>query len=332
LTAVKKRIVSGIKPSGDLTIGNYLGAMKGWAADQHNDGYENFFFVANLHAITVKQDPDLLKKRTLDIVAWLLTVGVDPLRSVIFVQSMIPAHSEICWILNNYVTMGELGKMTQYKDKSQKSGKDGQLTGLFDYPVLMAGDVLLYDADEIPVGIDQVQHVELCRTIANRFNNQHGDTFKVPKATLSVTSAKIMSLNNAYEKMSKSESQDSYVLLEDSADKVIKKFKKAVTDSENKVAYGNGKPELSNLLTIFSEFSGKPVSDIENEYGDQGYGKFKTDLGELVADKLTLLQKIYNEIRIDEERVMNVINDGNNKAKAIADSKMSEVKEKIGLL
>lgn len=329
---MKKRIVSGIKPSGDLTIGNYLGAMKGWAANQHNEGYENFFFVANLHAITVKQDPELLIKRTLDIVAWLLTVGVDPGKSVIFVQSMIPAHSEICWILNNYVTMGELGKMTQYKDKSLKSGKDGQLTGLFDYPVLMAGDVLLYDADEIPVGLDQVQHVELCRTIANRFNNLHGETFKVPKATLSKTSAKIMSLNNASEKMSKSESQDSYVLLEDGADKIIKKFKKAVTDSDNKVAYGNDKPELSNLLTIFSEFSGRPVSEIEDEYGDQGYGKFKTDLGELVAEKLTSLQQKYSEIRNDTGRVMDVINDGNRRAKAIADYKMSEVKDKIGLL
>ncbi|MBS1517966.1 MAG: tryptophan--tRNA ligase [Bacteroidetes bacterium] len=326
-----KRIVSGIKPSGDLTIGNYLGAMKGWADNQFDKGNENFFFIANLHAITVKQDPVLLKKRTLDIAAWLLTVGVDPNRSVIFIQSMIPAHSEICWILNNYVTMGELGKMTQYKDKSQKSGKEGQLAGLFDYPVLMAGDVLLYDADEIPVGVDQVQHVELSRTIAQRFNNQHGETFRIPKATLSKTSAKIMSLSNASEKMSKSESGDSYILLEDEPDTIIRKFKRAVTDSENKISYGKDKPEISNLLTIYSEFSGKKIADIENEYKDSGYGKFKTDLGELVAGKLSELQKLYFEIRNDEVRLANVITEGNSNAGIIASEKMSLVKEKLGL-
>jgi len=327
-----KRIVSGIKPSGDPTIGNYLGAMKRWADNQHIEGCENFFFIANLHAITTKQDPSLLKKRTLDIVAWLITVGVDPNRSVIFVQSMIPAHSEICWILNNYVTMGELGKMTQYKDKSLKSGKEGQLAGLFDYPVLMAGDVLLYDADEIPVGFDQVQHVELCRTIAQRFNNQHGDTFKIPKATFSKTSAKIMSLNNASEKMSKSDVKDSYVLLEDRSEDILKKFKKAVTDSDNKVAFANDKPELSNLLTIYSEFSGKPVSEIESEHKDSGYGKFKTELGELVAEKLTALQNTYSDIRSNEERLMNIITEGNSNAAVIANEKISVLKDKIGLL
>jgi tryptophanyl-tRNA synthetase len=182
------RIVSGVKPSGDMTIGNYLGAMKRWVEHDQSTN-ECLYFIANLHAITVRQDPEILRKRSLDVVAWLLTVGVDPKKSIIFMQSMIPAHSEICWILTNFVTVGELNKMTQFKDKSQKLGKDGQLAGLFEYPVLMAGDVLLYDADEVPVGEDQTQHVELTRNIAARFNNIYGDTFKIPKATVSKITA-----------------------------------------------------------------------------------------------------------------------------------------------
>ena len=327
-----KRVVSGIKPSGDLTIGNYLGAMKRWAENQHLDGYENFFFIANLHAITVRQDAGQLKKRTFDIVAWLLTVGVDPNKSVIFIQSMIPAHSEICWILNNYVTMGELGKMTQFKDKSAKSGKEGQLAGLYDYPVLMAGDVLLYDADEVPVGMDQAQHIELTRTIAQRFNNQHGEIFKIPKATLSKTSAKIMSLNDASKKMSKSGSTDGYIGMEEDPDVIIKKFKRAVTDSDNKIRSGRDKPEISNLLTIFSEFAEKPVDEIEKDYEGKGYGQFKSDLGNLVSDKLKELQRTFNEIRKDESRLNNIIAEGNGNAETIANEKISIVKELLGLV
>ncbi|MCB0726984.1 MAG: tryptophan--tRNA ligase [Ignavibacteriae bacterium] len=326
-----KRVVSGIKPSGDLTIGNYLGAMKGWAENQ-NEENENFFFIANLHAITVRQDPDQLRKRSLDIVAWLVTVGVDPNKSVIFVQSMIPAHSEICWILNNYVTMGELGKMTQFKDKSSKAGKEGQLAGLYDYPVLMAGDVLLYDADEIPVGIDQTQHIELCRTIAQRFNNLHGETFKIPKATLSKTSSKIMSLNEPDKKMSKSESTDSYIGLDDHKDSIIKKFKRAVTDSGSEIKYSKDKPAISNLLNIYSEFSGKSIADLENYYQGKGYGQFKSDLGELVAEKLTQLQKTFSEIRNDEERLEVIIREGNSNAGTIASEKMTIIKRILGLL
>jgi tryptophanyl-tRNA synthetase len=327
-----KRVVSGIKPSGDLTIGNYLGAMKRWADNQHLEGYENFFFVANLHAITVKQDAGQLRRRTFDIVAWLLTVGVDPNKSVIFVQSMVPAHSEICWILNNYVTMGELSKMTQYKDKSAKSGKEGQLVGLYDYPVLMAGDVLLYDADEIPVGMDQTQHIELCRTIAQRFNNIHGETFKIPKATLSKTTAKIMSLNDVTKKMSKSDSADSYIGLDEAPDVIIKKFKKAVTDSDNKVISDSSKPEISNLITIYSEFAGNTVEEIEKEYEGEGYGKFKSDLGEIVAERLSDLQRTFSGIRTDEDRLNTVISEGNKKAATISNEKVSIVKEILGLV
>lgn len=326
-----KRVVSGIKPSGDLTIGNYLGAMKGWAANQHNEGYENFFFIANLHAITVRQDPGQLAKRTMDIVAWLVTAGVDPNRSVIFVQSMIPAHSEICWILNNYVTMGELGKMTQYKDKSSKSGKEGQLVGLYDYPVLMAGDVLLYDADEIPVGIDQVQHVELARTIAQRFNNTHGETFKVPKATLTANASKIMALNDPEKKMSKSDTPDSYIAMDDPSDVIIKKFRRAVTDSDNLIIKSDRKPAISNLLSIYSGFSGKEIEQIEKEYEGLGYGKFKNDLGELVAGVLETWQKSFSEIRNDSERLNNIVREGNSKAGLLANEKLRIVKDKLGL-
>lgn len=326
-----KRVVSGIKPSGELTIGNYLGAMKGWAENQHKEGYENFFFIANLHAITVRQDPEQLYKRTVDIVAWLITSGVDPNRSVIFVQSMIPAHSEICWILNNYVTMGELGKMTQYKDKSSKGGKEGQIVGLFDYPVLMAGDVLLYDADEIPVGVDQVQHVELARTIAQRFNNLHGETFRVPKATLSADTSKIMSLNDPLKKMSKSESVESYVAMDDDYEVIIKKFKRAVTDSENIIRKSDDKPALSNLLSIYSGFSGKSIEEIEKDYSNQGYGKFKSDLGELVAGTLKDWQTRFSEIRSNDERLDNVIREGNAKAGTLANEKLRIVKDKLGL-
>lgn len=328
-----KRVVSGIKPSGDLTLGNYLGAMKRWAESQNKDkDSENFFFIANLHAITVKQDPEQLKKRTLDVVAWLLTVGVDPNKSVIFVQSMIPAHSEICWILNNYVTMGELGKMTQFKDKSLKSGKEGQLVGLYDYPVLMAGDVLLYDADEIPVGVDQVQHVELCRIIAQRFNNTHGETFKLPKATLSDKTAKIMSLNDPSKKMSKSDTEDSYIGLDDTPEKIIKKFKRAVTDSDNLIRFSKDKPAISNLLVILSEFKDKSIPEIEKEYENTGYGQFKKDIGEIVALNLDKLQNSFREIRIDEERLNNIISEGNRKAGTLANEKVSIVKNKLGLI
>lgn len=326
------RIVSGIKPSGELTIGNYLGAMKGWAENQHREGFENFFFIANLHAITVRQDPGQLRKRTHDIIAWLLTAGVDPNRSVIFVQSMIPAHSEVCWILNNYVTMGELGKMTQFKDKSQKVGKEGQLVGLFDYPVLMAGDVLIYDADEIPVGHDQVQHVELARTIAQRFNNTHGETFKVPKATLSKVSSRIMSLSDPTSKMSKSESEDSYVAMDDSPDVIVKKFKRAVTDSDNRIVRSEDKPAISNLIAIYSGFSGRTPEEIEKEYEGAGYGKFKSELGELVASVLGKWQARYSEIRNDSSRMENVIHEGNERAVTLAMEKLSLIKEKLGLL
>ena len=227
--------------------------------------------------------------------------------------------------------MGELGKMTQFKDKSQKTGREGQIAGLFDYPVLMAGDVLLYDADEIPVGVDQVQHVELARTIAQRFNNSHGETFKVPKATLTENSSRIMSLNEPEKKMSKSESADSYVAMDDKPEAIIKKFKRAVTDSDNIIKKAADKPAISNLLAIYSGFTDKSIEEIEKEYEGAGYGKFKTDLGEIVAGVLDSWQKRFLEIRQDNDRIQNVISEGNSKAETLAKEKLGIVKDKLGL-
>lgn len=325
-----KRVLSGIKPSGDMTIGNYLGAMARWGELQ--DGAEAIFFVANLHAITVRQDPEELRRRTLDLVAWFLTVGIDPDKTIICVQSMLPVHSELAWILNNYTTIGELNRMTQFKDKAGKSGAEGQLVGLYDYPVLMAADILLYDADEVPVGDDQVQHIELTRDIASRFNNLYGETFKLPKPTLGETSRRIMSLDDPSVKMSKSGTVASYVALDDDRETVIAKFKRAVTDSGSTIEATDNKPAVTNLLEIYAGFSGKSIAQLEQEYVGAGYGQFKQDLGEQVADKLAELQEVFAGYRSDEGELMGIIATGNRKASESAAVKLEDVKRKIGLL
>lgn len=325
-----KRVLSGIKPSGDMTIGNYLGAMARWPEGQ--DVQESIFFVANLHAITVRQDPAELKRRTLDLVAWFLTVGIDPNKSIICVQSMLPAHSELAWILNNYTTIGELNRMTQFKDKAGSSGAEGQLVGLYDYPVLMAADILLYDTDEVPVGDDQVQHIELTRDIASRFNNLYGETFKLPRAVLGDVSRRIMSLDDPLAKMSKSGAEASYVALDDNADTIIRKFKRAVTDSGSSIEAIESKPAITNLLEIYASFSGESIAQLEQKYSGIGYGQFKQELGELVADKLTQLQKEFKQYRSDEKELFKIIEAGNQKVSQIAQQKLEEVKVKIGLM
>lgn len=325
-----KRVLSGIKPSGDMTIGNYLGAMKRWS--EYQDGIESIFFVANLHAITARQDPKELKKRTLDLVAWFLTVGIDPKKTIICIQSMVTAHSELAWILNNYTTIGELNRMTQFKDKTNKSSADGQLVGLYNYPVLMAADILLYSADEVPVGDDQIQHIELARDIATRFNNLYGKIFVLPKPTLGSVSRRIMSLSNPAEKMSKSGPQASYIALDDDKDTIITKFKRAVTDSGSTIEASDEKPAITNLLEIYSSFSNKTTKELEKQYAGVGYGQFKEDLGHVVADKLKALQKDFKAYRADEAYLYKVIGQGNLKATKIANSKMDEIKSRIGLL
>jgi tryptophanyl-tRNA synthetase len=327
-----KTVFSGLKPTGEMTIGNYLGAMKGWANAQQ-EGTRTIFFVPNAHALTVRQDPEEVKKRTLDLAAWLMAAGIDPNKSIILIQSMVRAHSELFWILDNYVTMGELNRMTQFKDKSKKLGAEGQLVGLFSYPVLMAADILLYDSNEVPVGEDQIQHVELTRDIANRFNNIYGDTFAIPKATTQEIGARIMGLDDPSAKMSKSDHPDSYVGLGESSEAVIKKFKRAVTDSDTQVSYDKAaKPAVSNLIEIYSGFTDKKPNEIEKLYEGKGYGEFKQDLGEIVADKLADLQEEFHKHRDDEVGLMRILEEGSAKASQIADKKVAEVKSKVGLL
>lgn len=327
-----KTVFSGLKPTGEMTIGNYLGAIKHWPLAQSDD-VRTIFFVPNAHAITVRQNPEEIKKRTLDLVAWLITSGIDPKKSIILIQSMVPEHSELFWILDNYVTMGELNRMTQFKDKSKKLGPEGQLVGLFNYPVLMAADILLYDSNEVPVGEDQVQHVELTRDIANRFNKLYGETFVLPKATTPKHGARVMSLDNASVKMSKSDHPDSYVALGEEPTSVIKKFKRAVTDSDTQVKYDKAsKPAISNLMEIYVGFSDLSLKEIEQKYAGKGYGEFKQDLGEIVAGKLAELQKEFNKIRSDEAELLRIVDEGSAKASEIANKKVAEVKSKIGLL
>jgi tryptophanyl-tRNA synthetase len=327
-----KTVFSGLKPTGEMTIGNYLGAIKHWPLNQSKDN-RTIFFVPNSHALTVRQSPEDIKTRTLDLVAWLLTAGIEPSKSIILVQSMVPAHAELFWILDNYVTMGELSRMTQFKDKSRKLGPEGQLVGLFNYPVLMAADILLYESDEVPVGEDQVQHVELTRDIANRFNKLYGETFVLPKATIPNYGGRVMSLDNPSVKMSKSDHPDSYVALGEPANSVLNKFKRAVTDSDTQVRYNKiEKPAISNLMEIYAGFSGMSLEEIESKYKGIGYGEFKNDLGELTAEKLSSLQKDFEKYRSNEGSLMSIIEEGRQKASAIANKKLSEVKNKIGLL
>jgi tryptophanyl-tRNA synthetase len=327
-----KTILSGLKPTGEMTIGNYIGAMKHWPLTQ-GKGNKTIFFVPNAHALTARQDPKEIRKRTLDLAAWLLTVGIDPEESTILIQSMVSAHSELFWILDNYVTMGELNRMTQFKDKSKKLGPEGQLVGLYSYPVLMAADILLYDSNEVPVGEDQIQHVELTRDIANRFNKLYGDTFVPPKATVPKYGARIMSLDDPSVKMSKSDHPDSYIALGEDKDSVIKKFKRAVTDSDSVVSYDKAaKPAISNLIEIYIGFTDKSIEEVELLYEGKRYGDFKQDLGIIVSDKLAELQHKFEDYRADEASLIEILEQGSAKARQIADKKIVEVKAKIGLL
>jgi tryptophanyl-tRNA synthetase len=329
-----KRIVSGIKPTGAVTLGNYLGAMKRWGEMSADQSREHFFFVPNLHALTVRPDPKELKRDSRSAVAWLLASGVDHDHSYIFMQSQVPAHSELTWILNNYTTVGELNRMTQFKDKSKKGGAEGQLVGLYDYPVMMAADILLYDADEVPVGEDQKQHVELTRDIATRFNNVHGETFRVPTATVQVEGARIMNLQDPTSKMSKSDADDSgNILLTDDEKVIEKKIKRAVTDSGSQVSAGPDKPALTNMLVIMSVMSGKTVEELEQKYVGKGYGAFKDDLAELVVGTIKPLQHTHQQLMKDgNDKIDKALEHGWWRASELANAKLGQVKEVLGLL
>lgn len=327
------RALSGVKATGSITLGNYVGAVRIWAESQQKYD-ENFYFVPDLHSLNVRPDPKKLTADSYDAVAILLAAGIDPSKSVIYLQSQIPAHSELLNILNNYVTMGELSRMVQFKEKQQKHTAEGLVVGFFEYPVLMAADILLYDADVVPVGDDQKQHVELARKIAERFNNAHGNTFKLPRAVIPEEGARIMDLQDPTKKMSKSDEDSSgCIFINDSETEIRRKLTRAVTDSDNTVkADKKSKPGVTNLLEIYSALSGESVSRIEEHYSGKGYGDFKKDLVEVVINVLNPLQQNYTKLMKNKNQINDVLAKGKAKAEPIAEAKLAEVKQKIGLL
>ncbi len=328
-----KRILSGSKSSGNATLGNYLGAIQRWVKQQNEGGDEYFFFVPNLHALTSRPDPAALRRDTLSNVAWLLASGLDPSKVTIFVQSQVPAHAELAWIFNNYVTMGELGRMTQYKDKVLKSSAEGQLVGIFTYPALMAADILLYDTNEVPVGEDQRQHVELTRDIAERFNNKYGATFVVPTATVAEMGARIMNLQDPSAKMSKSDDDHSgNVMMADTSDVMTQKFMRAVTGSGSGYSGEDAAPGVKNLVEIFAAITGTSAAGIIQKYSGVGYGQFKKELSEEVITHVEPIQRRHGELLADSVKLQGILSDGREKAAAIADLKLNQVKETLGLL
>lgn len=322
----KKRIFSGIQPSGILTIGNYLGALKNWVGLQED--YECIYCVVNMHAITVRQVPADLRRHTYEALAVYLAAGIDPKKSTIFVQSHVPAHAELAWVLNCNTMFGELSRMTQFKDKSAKHGNNIN-AGLFTYPTLMAADILLYQAALVPVGQDQKQHVELTRDIAERFNALYGDTFTVPEAYIPETGKKIMSLLDPAKKMSKSdENAGAYVAILDGRDDIIRKFRRAVTDSGSEVRFADGKDGICNLMNIYSAITGKENDEIEREFEGKGYGDFKLAVGEAVADALSPLQNEYARLIADKAYLEQIMREGAETASSIARKTMRKVYKK----
>ncbi|MEI7690636.1 MAG: tryptophan--tRNA ligase [bacterium] len=324
----RKKVFSGIQPTGNLHLGNYLGAILNWVRNQ--DEKENIFCIVDLHAITLPQEQADLQKRIIETAKIYLAAGIDPQKSSIFVQSSLPEHSELAWILNNFTYFGEMNRMTQFKDKA--NNKDNVTVGLFDYPVLMAADILLYDTDEVPVGDDQKQHVEICRDIAERFNKRYKkNIFVIPKPVIEKESARIMSLLDPNSKMSKSDENDgSRINLTDTSDVIRKKFARAVTDSGSEIKFDvANKPGISNLLNILSSITQKPISELEKEYSNKNYGQFKTAVAETVIE---LLEPIQQKIKgLDDQAVITILKEGSNKVGPIAQKTLSKVKKTVGL-
>ncbi|HOW60923.1 MAG TPA: tryptophan--tRNA ligase [Candidatus Moranbacteria bacterium] len=326
---MNKRIFSGIQPSGNLHVGNYLGAIKNWVKLQ--DEFESIFCVVDMHAITVPQNPEELRKRTIEIAKVYLASGIDPKKSSIFIQSHIQEHAELAWILNTIAKMPELDKMTQFKDKTQNNSRESIGVGLYDYPILMAADILLYDAEKVPVGEDQVQHVELTRTLGKRFNNKFGETFVIPEPHITKEGMRIMGLDDPGKKMSKSAASEyNWIGITDDAEAIRKKIKKAVTDSGSEIKYQDDKPALKNLINIYSGFSGKTPKEIEKMYVGKGYGDFKNDLAEVIIAGLKPIQEKMKSL--SNEEVLKILEDGASKVRLIAENKMEEVKKKIGFI
>lgn len=326
---MKPKVFSGVQPTGNIHLGNYIGALRQFVELQ--DTMDCVYCIVDMHSITVPQDPEQLRKTTLDVAALYMAVGLDPKKATIFVQSTVPQHAELSWVLTCNSYTGELSRMTQFKDKSK--GSESAPTGLFTYPLLMAADILLYDANIVPVGNDQKQHIELTRDLAVRFNNKYGETFVVPDYKGMEVGARIMALDEPTKKMSKSaENIHSRISLLDKPEKVKKSIMKSTTDSEGVIRYDvSEKPGISNLLTIYSVFSGKKIDEVVQQYEGSGYGQFKKDLVEIVNSHLEPIQQKYYEIRKSEE-LIKVLKEGGEKAGAIAENTMKRVREKIGFI
>lgn len=326
-TAPKKRVFSGVQPSGQITIGNYLGALKNWVGLQKE--YDCIFCVVDLHSITVRQDPAQLRRRTRELLAMYLACGIDDPNNIFFVQSHVPAHAELAWVLNCYTMFGELSRMTQFKEKSA-AHSDNVNAGLFTYPVLMAADILLYKTDIVPVGVDQKQHIEITRDIAERFNGIYGDVFTVPEAYIPEVGRKIMSLTEPEKKMSKSDTSGGSISMFDDRDTIIRRIKRAVTDSGSEVRYAEGKHGINNLMTIYSCFTGSSFEQIEKEFDGLGYGRFKEAVGIAVADGVGRIQEKYKAYLDDRDYLDNLMKDGAARAARIAQRTLDKVYKKVG--
>ena len=325
----KKVLFSAIQPSGILTIGNYSGALRNFKKLQ--DDYNSVFSIADLHTLTVKQDPAILRKNTYELAALYIACGIDPERSILFAQSHVSAHAELAWVLNTICYPGELSRMTQFKDKSQKH-EDNINMGLMDYPVLMAADILLYQTELVPIGADQKQHLELSRDLAIRFNNRYGETFVVPEPYIAKSGAKVMSLQEPLKKMSKSDNNvNAFISMDDDDDTIIRKLKRAVTDSDNRIIASEDKPGITNLLTIYSAFTGKSVEEAEREFEGKNYGEFKLKVGEAIVEGVRPIREKKNDYLKNKDYLQEIIKMGAENASKMAYRTLSKVYRKVGL-
>ena len=325
-----KVLYSAMQSTGTLTLGNYMGALDNWV--KLADEYQTFYAIADLHSLTVRQDPKDIRKRARDLYVLYVAAGLDPEKNCIYYQSHVGAHAELSWILNCFTYMGELNRMTQFKDKASKHS-DNINAGLYTYPVLMAADILLYQADVVPVGADQKQHLEITRDIANRFNSIYGDVFTVPKADIGKATAKIMSLQDPTKKMSKSdENPNASILLMDDPDTIMRKFKRAVTDSDTEIRYHESKPGIMNLINIYGAITGKTPEEVEKEFDGKGYGDFKLAVGEAVVSKLKPLQDKFYDLSKNKDYINNCIKENDEKAAYFANKTLRKVQKKVGLL
>lgn len=326
----KKIILSGIQPTGVFTLGNYIGAVRNWGRMQ--DEFECAYFIADLHSLTVYQEPAKLRKQTWDAFALLLACGIDPQKSLLFIQSQVNTHAQLCWIMSNVTQYGELGRMTQFKDKSARHPENIN-AGLFTYPVLMACDILLYQADMVPVGADQKQHLEFTRDIATRFNSRYGETFKIPEPYIPEAGARVMSLQDPTKKMSKSdENANAFISILDERNVIMNKFKRAVTDSETEIVYREGKDGINNLITIYSVLTGKSIAEVEREFEGKGYGEFKPAVGEVVADALAPIRENFAKYSKDKAELERLAAIGAERAYSISIRTLKKAMRKVGLV